>query len=84
MIDNLPDWGGAAVVYSRVMEINATKAKEEYKNFCMSKEGKSLKRPWEKFRVSDEIREAIDALNSGDEEFLKWYVMANRKYLTSL
>ena len=70
-MDNLPNWAGAAVVYGRAYRILAHMgargavqiAKRGRRKVC---------------HVSEDMADAIDALNAGDEERLKAFTWTHR------
>jgi len=63
----LPTWPGAETVYSRVYNINIRRCAAAYHAWV--KAG-SKKPGW---RVPDDLQDVIDALNDGNEEYLKAY-----------
>ena len=71
---NLPSWPGAFIVYGRVnpmLMYMATRGHVQRPK--IGRGGKIVTPGW----VSPEMEEVIDALNKGDEEFLKNFVLTN-------
>ncbi|API58472.1 hypothetical protein BSL82_03445 [Tardibacter chloracetimidivorans] len=66
-------WPGASVVYTRVQTINIARAKEAYVAWYNSHATRHKKpKGW---TLPEDIQEAIEALNNGNEEYLKAYAM---------
>jgi hypothetical protein len=76
-MDNLPKWPGASEIYSRAYRILEKMAQTHVTAAIVSKRGKVLKPG----KVSDEMRNFIEALNGGDEEQVKGYVLKHFRWL---
>lgn len=72
MMSNLPDWPGADSVYRRVQAINIARCNASYERHN-SKRGK--------WCIPEDVADCIDAMNGGDEEYLKAYIAMNRDWL---
>jgi len=68
-MDNLPDWPGAAVAYSRAYKWMQVEAARAWRKTRRDKGG---------WRIPDDVETCIRALDTGDEETIK---ALNLKYL---
>jgi hypothetical protein len=75
--DNLPTWADASEVYKKAQQINLNRANEAYKYFNDNWPGDKTG----KFRLPESTIRCIDAMNKGDEAFLKAYITVYDIYI---
>lgn len=63
---SLPNWVGTEEVYRKLNKILEEINAASYKAFLSKKRKKS-----EKWHPSEEVREVVEAMSKGDEEYLK-------------
>lgn len=76
-MSNLPEWVGADSVYRRLGIITRELGRRQYAAWCQRKRPRKADR----FRVSDDLVDLIDAMGRGDEETLKAAVWRHRHLL---
>lgn len=70
---SLPNWPGADVVYSRAQTITTTICSRAYQ----SQRGAWKRKTGFRFSVPEDARDIIDAMNRGDENYLKHAISQN-------
>ena len=77
-MSNLPSWPHASKVYSRAYRVLKNMVRAGCATAPVYTKGGKLKKQG---YVSEEMNDFIDALNKGNEEKIKWYILENIKHI---